>query len=117
LLGGLVAAELGIGFAEVRKDVKPSEVGEGVVRRVSPPDYLGRSLDLSMRRHLLAERDRVLFVDEWVDTGAQVSTVARLVDDVGTTWVGAAVIVDVGPNDVRHRLDVRSLLRSHDLPW
>lgn len=117
LLGPLVAVHLGVGFAEVRKDDHPEHAAEKLWSHATPPDYQDRSLQLTVRRHLLAPRDRVLLVDEWIDTGAQAATVARLVEDAEATWIGVAVIVDAGPPEVRRRLNVRALLRERELPW
>src|SRR5918995_1466884 len=43
LLGPITALELGVGFVEIRKDLKADgEHGLGLLRRSTPPDYAGR---------------------------------------------------------------------------
>ncbi len=117
LLGALVAQHLEVGFVEIRKDEHPEHLG-GVelLRRTTPPDYRERGLTLTVRRHLIRPRDRVVLVDDWIETGAQASAVRKLVADAEATWVGAAVIVDALTSALRHQLGVRSLLRVHELP-
>ena len=116
LLGPLVAQHLDVGFVEVRKDEDPEDVGEPLLRRTTPPDYHQRGLILTMRRHLIGPRDDVLVVDDWIETGAQLSATRSLVSDAGARWIGAAVIVDALSANVRRNLNVRAVLRVEQLP-
>ena len=62
------------------------------------------------------ERPRVLFVDDWIATGAQAQACRKLVDMSGAQWVGASVVVDgLTRSDVRQALRVKSLLHIRDL--
>lgn len=115
LLGPLAATALGVGFAVVRKGVQPDDTADPLLRRTTPPDYKNRGLDLSVRSSLLNRSDRVVFVDDWVDTGAQATAVMSLVEDAGAAWVGVAAAIDGSPPDVRRRLRVRSLLHERAL--
>ena len=115
LLGPLAATALGVGFAVVRKGAQPNDIEDPLLRRTTPPDYKNRGLDLSVRSSLVRRQDRVLFVDDWVDTGAQASAVMALVDDSGATWVGVAAAIDGTTPEIRQRLTVRSLLRERGL--
>lgn len=118
ILGTAVALNLGVGFVEIRKDKRRAlEPEEAVLRSTTPPDYNQRDLVLLMNRGLLAPRDRVLVVDDWMATGAQATAARDLVDLAEAKWVGAAVVVEDIPAEVRQRLLVRSLLRKHELPW
>ncbi len=47
---------------------------------MTPPDYLDRSLELALPQQLVGRRDQVLLVDEWIETGAQATAAARLVE-------------------------------------
>jgi adenine phosphoribosyltransferase len=55
-------------------------------------------------------------VDDWVETGGQLTGARALVEQAGAAWCGAAVIVD-GLRSVppRRRLHVRALLHIRDL--
>jgi adenine phosphoribosyltransferase len=63
------------------------------------------------RRDLIRSGDRVLMVDDWVDTGATALTARALVEESGARWIGAACIVDgLSEPRLRHELPVRALL-------
>ncbi|MEV0568228.1 phosphoribosyltransferase family protein [Dactylosporangium sp. NPDC050588] len=116
LVGPLVALHLGVGFVEVRKDRAPAGDSDQWIRRTTPPDYRDRHLELGFRRNLVRPADRVLAVDDWVDTGSQARTVRAMVDGAGAGWVGFASLVDA-LDDARLRRDLglRSLLHLRDL--
>lgn len=116
LLGPLVAVAFGVGFVEVRKDHGQLAHSDSWVRRVTPPDYRDRQLTLGFPRRLVRPGDRVLLVDDWIDTGGQAMGAHQLVCDVEAAWVGVAAIVDaLEGSEVRRRLGVRSLLREREL--
>lgn len=115
ILGPLVAAVRQAGFVEIRKDRRGDADGKQLLLRSTPPDYQERGLELSLRRGVLAPRDRVLLVDDWIVTGAQITAAARLIEDAGATYVGAAVVVDDTTAAVRRDLMVRSLLSVREL--
>jgi adenine phosphoribosyltransferase len=73
LLGGAVAIELGVGFAAIRKDGALFP-GDKVLMRTKP-DYRGKTRQLSVLRSQFAAGDRVLLVDDWIETGSQALTV------------------------------------------
>lgn len=101
LLGGLVARELGAGFVEAYKYATP---GPGVLAE-GP---------LAVRARLLSTADRVLAVDDWVETGTQLAAVAAIVARAGATFVGASVIMDAR-RDRSAVPPVRALLSASDL--
>ncbi|WP_328615562.1 phosphoribosyltransferase family protein [Amycolatopsis sp. NBC_00355] len=116
LLGPLVALHLGVGFVEVRKDRVASSDSDAWLRRTTPPDYQDRHLTLGFRRNLVGGGDRVLFVDDWIETGGQAHGAHLLVEDAEATWIGAATVVDaLSGNQVRRHLNVRSLLHVREL--
>ena len=105
-----------VGFIEVRKDRATSCDSDAWLRRTTPPDYRDRHLTLGFRRNLLDSRDRVLLVDDWIDTGGQALGTYLLTQDVKATWLGVATVVDaLSSNEVRRRVNVRSLLHVREL--
>lgn len=116
LLGALVAAHLGVGLVEVRKDPSPSADSDRWFIARTPPDYRDRNLLLGARKDHLTAGQRVLLIDDWIDTGGQALGARAIVEQSGATWCGAAVIVD-GLSDSRLRRDlgVKSLLNLRDL--
>jgi len=116
LLGVLTATALGVGFAEVRKDPSRAADSDSWWETTTAPDYRDEHLNLGLRRSLLQSGDRVLFVDDWIATGAQAEASWRLVEMSGAAWIGAAVVVDgLEDSAIRRRLDVRSIVHIRDL--
>ncbi|BDZ49429.1 adenine phosphoribosyltransferase [Frondihabitans sucicola] len=116
LLGVLTANALSVGFVEVRKDPFRAADSDSWWKTSTAPDYRDRHLDLGLRRSLLQSGDRVLFVDDWIATGAQAEATWRLVDMSGAAWVGASVVVDgLEKSTVRRHLNLRSIIHIHDL--
>lgn len=116
LLGALVAVELGLGLIELRKDPEPATDSDRWITARTPPDYQDRNLKLGLRRDLLPPGSRVLFVDDWIDTGGQATAARHIVEEAESTWCGASVIVDA-LTDARLRRDLRvfSIFRDRDL--
>lgn len=115
LLGAAAAVELGAGFVPVRK-------GEGIfpgekVARRTVPDYRGLRHTLRLQRPSLGPSDRVVLVDDWIETGSQARTVKGMVEECGASWVGCSVIVDQLAEESRRALGtVSALLAARELP-
>lgn len=115
IVGPLVAAALGAGFVEAYKNTRTRQIADRLRWRPTRPDHRGRHLHLGVRARHVGPGQRVLLVDDWADTGAQLAALREVVLDCGAEYVGAAVIVDGCPDPVRKRLRLRSLLRGTDL--
>jgi adenine phosphoribosyltransferase len=114
VLGALAARELGVGLALIRK---PGAVHPGADReRASSPDWRGRHLELELSRRAVRPDDRVLLVDDWIETGSQACTAVRLVERLGGLVVGVTVLVDDTSEEVRRELNVVGLVTSDELP-
>ncbi|WP_449349651.1 phosphoribosyltransferase family protein [Streptomyces shaanxiensis] len=116
LLGAAVAIELGVGFVAVRK-------GEGIfpgekVTRHSDPDYRGTRQELRLQRDAVGGlmHDRVLLVDDWIETGSQASAVRSMVEECGGRWIGCSVVVDQTNPARRAGLGVHSIVTTTELP-
>lgn len=116
LLGPLVATALGAGFVPAMKQCDARRVAEPTTWTQTPPDYRGRTLRLGIRDRHLGPGDRVLVVDDWVATGAQVRALYELIATRGAEVVGAAAVVADCPPQVAAELRLRSLLTGADLP-
>jgi adenine phosphoribosyltransferase len=115
LLGAAVAVELGAGFLPVRKGTGlfPGEKSFGQ----TAPDYRGLRHTLRLQRAAIGAGDRVLLVDDWVQTGTQAMTVKALIEDGGATWLGCSVLVDQLCEETRAELaPVHCLLTADQLP-
>ena len=88
ILGTAIAERLGVGLVPVRKDGKLPVAAE----RAEITDYTGEPKAFEMRKGALEAGMHVLVVDEWVETGAQVSAAIELVGRLGATVAGIATI-------------------------
>ncbi len=105
---------MGLGLVLARK---PGAVHPDSHRLLaSTPDWRGRQLELLISRRAIRGGDRLLLVDDWVETGSPARTVAELVANNGGTVVGVSVLVDDTTDEVREQLNVISVLRSSELP-
>jgi adenine phosphoribosyltransferase len=69
MLGTAAALELGVGFVPVRKADGLFPGPKGVAE--AGTDYRGNWHTLRLQRAALADGDRVLLVDDWIETGSQ----------------------------------------------
>lgn len=113
-LGALVAQTLGVGLVLIRKEGS-RHPGPTVTTRTGP-DWRGRELLLRLHPHEVDPDDRVLLVDDWVETGSQATAAQALVARCGAHAVGVAALVDDCDDEVRQRIGLRGLLYSTDLP-
>lgn len=116
LLGAAVAVELGVGFLPVRKGTGlfPGEKTFGQ----TAADYRGLRHTLRLQRSAVAEGERILLVDDWIETGNQALTAKALIEQCGGIWAGCSVLVDQLPNAAaRDALGpVHALLNAGELP-
>lgn len=115
LVGPLVACELGVGFVQVYKNVRGYDLAGGLISRTTRPDYMGRSISLSVRRDSLHSFHRAAIVDDWIETGAQATAVGEIANALGVELVGTSVIVDGCQSGTRQKLLVHGLLRAEEL--
>jgi adenine phosphoribosyltransferase len=112
LLGPLVARALGVGFVEAYRAGARRAIAEPMRWAEVPADHRGDKQLLGVRRELIAPSDRVLVVDDWAHSGAQVRALRAL---FGPGYLGTAVIVDESPAEVARELNIRGLLTGDDL--
>lgn len=67
-------------------------------------DYRGGRQTLRLQRAALGACDRVLLVEDWVETGSQAAGARALVEECGAAFLGVAAIVDQLPPDRREPL-------------
>ncbi|WP_197698346.1 phosphoribosyltransferase [Micromonospora viridifaciens] len=115
LLGPLVAVAAGAGFLPAYKMGGQRRRAGPMRWAETPPDYRGRRLRMGVDAHRLGPADRVLLVDDWVATGAQLDALDQVVRGSGAELVGAAAVVATCPPYVAERLRLRSLLTGDDL--
>ncbi|MGY0232607.1 phosphoribosyltransferase [Longispora urticae] len=105
MLGPLVAAYLGIGFVALRK-----APGELVSALNTAP--ISRYEVLALDAEALGPADRVLLVDDLVETGTQARAARVLVERAGATWLGVSAVTAY---EEYPELGVRALIRWEEL--
>ena len=102
LLAGAVARRLNAGVVPIRKRgaLFPGEH----LATTTAADYRGRTIDLLLQDGVLSGSDRILVVDDWLETGSQATAAVSLVRQAGAHVVGVGVIVDDSDPTVDLRL-------------
>ncbi|MFC1850602.1 phosphoribosyltransferase family protein [candidate division CSSED10-310 bacterium] len=88
ILGTALAQKLKVGIMPVRKGGKLPVESDRIAFR----DYTGQTKELEIRRDVLCPGTRVLIVDEWIETGAQVTAAISLIEGCGALVAGIATI-------------------------
>ena len=101
-----MACKLNVGFLPIRKGGKLPVPA----RRQDFVDYTGTTKSLELRSDIDLIDRKVLIVDEWIETGAQISAALSLVEDGGSTIIGVASIhMDKNPftDELRKKYNFR----------
>lgn len=88
ILGGALAIRAGKGFVPIRKGGKLPVA----VDSINVIDYTRQTKTLELRRGAIVPGTRVLLVDEWIETGAQVRGAIDLIERQGGMIAGIAAI-------------------------
>jgi adenine phosphoribosyltransferase len=114
ILGGAVAVRLGVGFVAIRK---PGSLYPGPkISCQTETDYRGNRSTLLLQRAAILYGDRVLLVDDWLETGSQALAAKAMVEELGGSLLGCSIIVDQLPDAVRTQLvHVVSIVAARDL--
>ena len=104
ILGTALALRLQKGFISIRKGGKlPAQV-----ERAEFVDYTQERKSLEIRADAITQGMKVLIVDEWIETGAQVRAAIDLVERLGATVVGVATI------NLDENKNTRSLIEKYN---
>jgi adenine phosphoribosyltransferase len=88
ILGAAIAVRLKKGFLPIRKGGKLPVLAE----TAEFVDYTGQKKSLELRIGAIRPGTRVLVVDEWVETGAQIQAAIELLEKQGGVVIGVATI-------------------------
>ncbi|MGC5028365.1 phosphoribosyltransferase [Micromonospora sp. DT229] len=109
LLGPLAATALGVGFVPAHKPGDGRLPAGPLTWAQSPPDFRGRRVDLGVSSRHLGAGDRVLVVDDWVATGAQVRALYDICTTLGAEPLGTSAVVADCPPAVATALRIHTL--------
>lgn len=108
ILATACALELDAGFVPIRKGTGLLPGPKAVT--TTSADYRGGRQTLRLQRAALRDGDRVLLVDDWIETGSQAAGARALVEECGATFLGVATIVDQLAADPSRGIHVHALL-------
>ena len=91
IIGGAVANKLKKGFVAVRKDGKLPGI-PGTTIKTSFVDYTKKKKYFEINKNAVKKGDKVLIVDEWIETGSQVKAAIKLIEKQGGEVIGIACL-------------------------
>lgn len=91
ILGVAMAQKLGVSFIPIRKGGK-LPYDEEWIQTVSLIDYSHQEKKLCLKKGMIPNGSRILLVDEWIETGAQVQAALDLLKQFSCEVVGVATI-------------------------
>jgi len=92
IVGGALAHEMNVGFICIRKEGKLPGVDDTVLKR-SFVDYSDSSKSFEINKSSVEKGERILLVDEWIETGTQMKTAVELIEKLGGEVVGICSLV------------------------
>ena len=91
IMGSAMAKELNVGFVPLRK-IDKLPYPKDVLVSQSYFDYSDTAKALELKESYINAGDRILIVDEWVETGISMRCCMNLLQKLGCTVVGLATI-------------------------
>jgi len=91
IIGSAAAQKLKVGFVPVRKGGKLPTLKKYIVR-TSFVDYSRQKNTFEMNESLINKGDRVLLIDDWVETGGQAKALIKLLERRGAEIVGVSCL-------------------------
>ena len=89
IIGGALAQKEKVGFIPIRKGGKLP--GKEVLR-TSFVDYTGKEKSFELNKKTIKKGEKVLLVDEWIETGAQMKAAISLIEKAGGVVAGISVL-------------------------
>lgn len=90
ILGGAIALKLGCGVVPLRN---PSKL-KNKVYSSKFIDYSGKEKELQIHKDAITVDQKVLIVDDWLETGSTIKTAIELVEMCGGKVNGVAIFMD-----------------------
>ena len=91
IIGGAIAQKNKVGFVPIRKGGKLPGI-RGTVLRTSFVDYSKTKKTFEINKSSIKEGDRILLVDEWIETGSQMKSAIKLIEKLGGKVIGISAL-------------------------
>lgn len=92
VIGGALAQKAGVGFVCIRKGGKLPGVKGTVLRTSSFTDYSNSEKSFEINMSSISKGDKVLLIDEWIETGTQMKAAVKLIEELGGEIIGISCL-------------------------
>ena len=91
IIGGVISNKLKVGFVPIRKGGNLPGI-KGTLIKIHFTDYTKKRKSLEMNKSSIKKGDRVLIVDEWIETGSQIKAAIKLIEQQSGKVVGITTL-------------------------
>ena len=82
IIGGALAQNNNVGFVSIRKGGKLLGINNTVLNSDSFNDYSSSNKSLKINKSSITSGDKILLVDEWIETGTQMKVAIQLIEQL-----------------------------------
>ena len=91
IIGGALAQKTKTGFIPIRKGGKLPGI-KGTILKTTFVDYTKIQKSLEVNKSAIKKGDKILLVDEWIETGSQMKSAIKLIEKLGGKVVGISAL-------------------------
>ena len=92
IIGGALAQKTKVGFIAIRKGGKLPGIKNTVLKTSSFVDYTNTSKSFEINKSSIKKGDKILLVDEWIETGTQMKAAIKLIEELGGEIIGISAL-------------------------
>ena len=98
-IGGALAQKMKVGFVSIRKGNKLPGINNTILKSSSFTDYSNTSKSFEINKLSVMKGEKIILVDEWIETGSQMKIAVRLIEELGGSVVGITALCVHRNND------------------
>lgn len=91
VLGGAIALKLKKSLVLIRKEGKLPNLEEDLIK-LEFEDYTKKEKSFEINKNSIKSGDKIILVDEWIETGAQMKAAIELIEKLGGKIIGISSI-------------------------
>ena len=88
VIGGALAQKMNKGFICIRKGGKLPGINDTVLKTSSFIDYTNTSKSFEINKSSVKKGEKILLIDEWIETGTQIKASVKLIEELGGEIIG-----------------------------
>ena len=92
VIGGALAQKKNKGFICIRKGGKLPGINNTVLKTSSFVDYTNKLKSFEINKSSIKKGEKILLIDEWIETGTQINASIKLIEDLGGEIIGISSI-------------------------